>query len=107
MTFEQAADAYEMIQSGLSIRKTARVIGMSHTRLGQIIKSCLEHGKASPALTFQRGGTPLFSLDTLKAAGAMRLAGHNWKSIGRQMGIDHVQIACAYRYYDRGARKHA
>jgi hypothetical protein len=107
MTFEDAADAYEMIQSGLSIRKAARVIGMSHTRLGQIIKSCLEHGKDAPALTFQRGGTPIFSLDTLKAAGALRREGHCWKTVGRMLSVDPDQLAPAYRYYDRGARKHA
>lgn len=58
MTFEEAADAYEMIQSGLSIRKTARVIGMSHTRLGQVIKSCLEHGRSSPLLNAKPTGRP-------------------------------------------------
>lgn len=101
MTFEEAADAYEMIQSGLSIRKTARVIGMSHTHLGRVIQSCLEHGKDAPALTFQRGGMPLFPVKTLKAAGALRLAGHNWKTVGRMLGVDPNQLAPAYRYYDR------
>lgn len=102
MTFTEAAMAYELQQSGCSLKFMAPFFGVHRTWLGKVIESCLVHGKDSPLLDAKVGGSkPRFSEKTLVKVRAMHLNGVPHKVIARNLRLDPDKLVRAYNYYDR------
>lgn len=87
MTFAEAAEAYAMLQSGLSYRKVAAVIGISRTHLKDVIDDCLEHGKAASVLLGRRG-IPVYAEALMLEALRLRATGQHWKVIARRLAVE-------------------
>lgn len=104
MTFADAAIAYQLVQSGCSLRLVAPQFGVSRTHLSRTIASCLEHGRASPYINATHAGRPrALGVKTVKAGMVLLDRGMTWHQAAKVLKVDAEKLRRAAWHFDNRA----
>jgi AraC-like DNA-binding protein len=102
VTFADAAVAYQLVQSGCSLRLVAPHFGVSHTHLARTIASCLEHGQASRYIDAAHIGRPeTYTPSTMEQVRRLREDNVPYGTIAKRLDTDTERLRRAFNYYHK------
>lgn len=99
-TIDELALAYELRQAGCCWKRIAQGLGGDHRLLDAAVSHCVQHGVRKGLDGYERrpGRAATFNVHVLLAAGHMRAAKANWRSVAEHLGVDATALRNAYNY---------